>query len=285
MPSAYAHDRFGEEVLSSLPEDLAATVEKYRNLFSIGLQGPDPFYYYNPLKKNDMDAFAEVLHRMAGLYFFKRTPVLSEAELVYMAGFVCHFTLDASCHWYVTQYMTAKGVTHEEIEGEFDRFLLVRNGVDPVRAVKTRHFHPENASARVITGLFTRFCEENGDAAPSPGLSSTKVTEPKVLKSLRGFVRFESILRCPTDLKRNVLYWLLRRVGKYDALKGHITNKQEDPACQESSRGLFSLYTQAVPDAAALVSAWFRKDSVNFEQNSLLKYNFLGEKVIMDEED
>lgn len=273
MPAAYAHDRFGCEVLKALPADVKTMVEKNMKLFFIGLQGPDPFYYYNPLKKTEIYALAENLHNMSGYALFTKIAPRSDAEAAYLAGFLCHFTLDASCHWYVNQYMKAKNVTHDEIEGEFDRFLLVKDGADPLRAVKTKNFHPENVSAQVICHFFRSFYGEN---------VSSELTVPKVRKSLNGFVRFEGILRCPSDLKRNTLYWLLKRVGQYDSLKGHITSKEPDPACRESNEGLFSLYSQAVPDAVDLVTDFLRKDLVNFGQNPLLTYNFLGEKVIMN---
>ena len=100
-----------------------------------------------------------------------------------------------------------------------------------------------------------------------------------VEKSLQGFVRFEGILRCPGDMKRNTLYWVLKRVGKYDTLKGHITNKEENPACRESSTGLFTLYTEAIPDAVSLTKDFLRRDTTNFVQNPLLAYNFLGQTL------
>ena len=51
MPTTYAHYKFGKEVLSALPRPLQNSIEAHRELFDIGLHGPDILFYYNALKK------------------------------------------------------------------------------------------------------------------------------------------------------------------------------------------------------------------------------------------
>ena len=41
MPTTYAHYKFGKEVLSALPRPLQNSIEAHRELFDIGLHGPD----------------------------------------------------------------------------------------------------------------------------------------------------------------------------------------------------------------------------------------------------
>ena len=50
MPTTYAHYKFGKEVLSALPRPLQNSIEAHRELFDIGLHGPDILFYYNALK-------------------------------------------------------------------------------------------------------------------------------------------------------------------------------------------------------------------------------------------
>ena len=52
MPTTYAHYKFGKEVISALPRPLRSTVENHRELFDIGLHGPDILFYYHPMKRN-----------------------------------------------------------------------------------------------------------------------------------------------------------------------------------------------------------------------------------------
>ena len=52
----------------------------------------------------------------------------------YLLGFLCHFALDAACHGYIENKIAVSHVTHTEIESEFDRFLLERQGIEPLSA-------------------------------------------------------------------------------------------------------------------------------------------------------
>ena len=49
MPAAYAHYVFGDRVLSLLPEHLQVMIggdPKCRELYNLGVQGPDFLYFY-----------------------------------------------------------------------------------------------------------------------------------------------------------------------------------------------------------------------------------------------
>ena len=48
MPSTYAHRRFGTNVLEHLPDELRAQLEQNRELYDIGLHGPDLLFYWHP---------------------------------------------------------------------------------------------------------------------------------------------------------------------------------------------------------------------------------------------
>ena len=47
VPTTYTHYKFGREVIDALPELLRKTVESGRELFDIGLHGPDILFYYH----------------------------------------------------------------------------------------------------------------------------------------------------------------------------------------------------------------------------------------------
>ena len=62
MPTTYAHYKFGKEVISALPRPLRSTVENHRELFDIGLHGPDIPFYYHPMKRNTVNGQGYDLH-------------------------------------------------------------------------------------------------------------------------------------------------------------------------------------------------------------------------------
>ncbi|WP_244833924.1 hypothetical protein [Clostridium sp. BJN0001] len=49
MPSTYAHYRLGQKVLGKLPDEIKTTINSYKQLYDIGLHGPDILFYYKPL--------------------------------------------------------------------------------------------------------------------------------------------------------------------------------------------------------------------------------------------
>ena len=138
MPSTYAHRCFGADVLTQLPEALQKKIEPYRALYDIGLHGPDLLFYYKALQSNPVNRLGNAMHEQPGTVFFERARGVirnaknRDAALVYALGYICHFALDSTCHPYVEQYVRTSGVSHCEIETEFDNQLLRREGRDPL---------------------------------------------------------------------------------------------------------------------------------------------------------
>ncbi len=264
MPQTYAHQYFGDRVYSVLPEEIREVIYKEKDLFNIGLQGPDILFYYHPLKKNKIVALGDQMHEWDGEQFFRRAlsamsgGEFADAERVYLYGVLCHFTLDSICHPYIIQYDEQReGVTHSVIEGDFDRLLIEKNGRNPVEEDMVADFHPTGRSASVITRFYV-------------GVPMATIHE-----ALRSFVKFHQLLRCSGNGKRQFLYTALRVLGKYDSLRGHITAPWADPLCAESSAHLEELFESAIPRAATLIAGF----SENLNYDLQYHYDFLGRKI------
>ena len=97
MPTTYAHYKFGKEVLSALPRPLQNSIEAHRELFDIGLHGPDILFYYNALKKDPVNEQGHTLHeQFADEFFHHAVEVIEKAKdpavaRAYIYGFICHF--------------------------------------------------------------------------------------------------------------------------------------------------------------------------------------------------
>ena len=48
MPTTYAHDLFGQRVYTFLTPEIKQVIRKNKNLFRIGLHGPDILFYDIP---------------------------------------------------------------------------------------------------------------------------------------------------------------------------------------------------------------------------------------------
>ena len=55
MPTTYAHYKFGGEVVNTLPRLLQRSIENNRELFDLGVHGPDLLFYYKALTKNPVN--------------------------------------------------------------------------------------------------------------------------------------------------------------------------------------------------------------------------------------
>ncbi len=266
MPTTYTHDRFGTDVLTALPEDARLQISEEQDLYMIGLQGPDILFYYKPLVKNKIVAYGHYLHDKPGRFFFGNAARLlfsgscppEGAQLSYICGCLAHFALDVVCHPDIVAWEQSSGVSHAEVEGEFDRYLLVRDGYDPVSAVLTGNFHPSGKAAKAIAPFYKG------------------VSESGILKALDGFISFNKIVRAPGKAKRAFLNGALKAVGMYDSFHGHIINLTPNPLCTESCEKLMARYEEALPVAVDLIDRFLTTRGGDTETDDFYDYDFLG---------
>lgn len=241
MPTTYAHYKFGNEVISALPRPLQSSIENHRELFDIGVHGPDILFYYQPIKKNRVSGQGYELHDRKADGFFRHAAEVLEsvddaaAARAYLYGFICHFALDSECHPYIEKMIQESGITHSEIEMEFDRLLLKEDYINPVRYLATGHIHPNQKNAAVIAPFFD------------------DLTPELVEKSMKSMIFCHKLLLAPGQAKRNLIFGCMKLAGHYKEKHGMVMSLEPDPACREYCQILKRLYAGAVPLAAGLI--------------------------------
>lgn len=271
MPSTYAHYRFGQEVFHRLPSDLQKEIMPHMDLFNIGLHGPDLLFYYHPLVSNSINQIGYGTHERSGMEFFERAGKtleknkFSDAYFAYICGFICHFTLDRECHGYIDKKIAESGVSHTEIEVEFDRRLLVHDGFYPVTQILTKHIQPTMKNAKVIKGFF-------------PG-----TTDEQILKALKSMIYYNDMLVVPNRIKRYFVYALLKITGNYKEMHGLMVNYKPNPECKDSSKRLMELYRKAEENAIKLITEFRDNVSGKIAWSELYQYTF-GSKYIGGEQ-
>ena len=244
MPSTYAHYIFGKKMYRTYDEKVRKIIDANRELYCIGLHGPDIFFYYKALKSNPVSQLGYSMHDEPGEVFFRKAAqILREQKtqeekkklLAYLLGFIGHFALDLKCHGYVESKIHKSGVTHSEIEVEFDRYLMTERGINPLTHRLTRHIVASQENAEVIAKVFPT------------------LTVNEIQKSLSGMIFYDRLLLAPWDIKRKILYTGLKVAGKYEGMHGLIVNKEPNPACQDSSLRLEKLMKRAVGCCEKLV--------------------------------
>lgn len=160
MPSAYAHFRFGDQVAQTLPESLQNSIHRFPQLFSVGVHGPDLFYFYQPLFKTRMGGLGDRYHNLTGKEYFQRAAEHlrqnpSEGATVYLYGVLCHFVLDSICHPMVVKVTAEGNPRHVELETEYDRVLLTRDGkLPPYRQNLGVRLHLTWGECVTVAGFF-----------------------------------------------------------------------------------------------------------------------------------
>lgn len=126
MPDFYAHQVFGKLVYQALPENIQTLLEPQKTAWRCGLYGPDPLFFYHPLKANPVSREGHILHRLPPGIVLERfhDMVKHPYALGYSAGFLCHYILDTVCHPIVNKAASGYHLKHTMIEGAFDRALV-----------------------------------------------------------------------------------------------------------------------------------------------------------------
>lgn len=264
MPSTYAHYRMGLEVKNALNGHAVQVIEAYNDLYMIGLHGPDILFYYGALWSNPVNAVGFGLHEKSGRSFFESACKAIErsnhkdAALAYAYGVLNHFALDTTCHKYVDEKIASSGVTHTEIEVEFDRYLMILDGHDPVSHVLTDHIHPSLNNAEIISQFY-------------PG-----ITAKQVETSLKSMISYNKLLLAKSAFKKELIYTLLKLTGNYKEMHGLIVNPDGNPVCADSNQKLKELYEQAKTRAVAFIDAFGENLNENVPFDSIFDYDFGG---------
>ncbi len=245
MPATYAHYLFGQQILEKLDQQIKDLILEYLPLFNFGLHGPDILFYYKPLQANYLNQKGHELHKKTAVSFLEKArkaiPSCSESEAgcVYILGFICHFMLDSQCHPYVRKITETTGISHSEIETEFERLLMLENQLAPLSFRPTKHLIPKLKYASCIANFYD-------------GVTAKQIL--KALKSMRFYLNF---LVAPGRLKRLVITKALKLSGNFSSMNGLMMNYKTNPTCLESSLTLQAILIKAIEPTAKLVTDFY----------------------------
>ncbi len=120
MPDLLTHTLFARNVLARIDfEEIVQLIEKKKNLFQLGAQGPDFFFYFKPwsMFNKKVTSIGRLMHNSYTSQFFidgfmliKEQGINKQENLfVYLLGFLCHYHLDKKTHPYVN-YVEKNGI-------------------------------------------------------------------------------------------------------------------------------------------------------------------------------
>lgn len=263
MPSVYAHYRFGCDVYEGLPQKTKALVSQYRELYDIGLQGPDILFFYLPVCHNHVNRLGTRIHHQPGREFFQtavqiiRSREKKQASMAYICGAACHFALDLICHPYISGMVQSRNLNHSAIEGAFERTLIVEDHL-PLNTLVTNSIRPSRRGAEIIQQFY-----ENTSAR-------------QVFQALKIMIWCNDGLRMKEHLLKKLIFLILRMVGKYETISGMVITPAPLPEFTESDVELRRLYEAAKPVAVKLIDELLSSVHTGQELSNQFNDTFLG---------
>ena len=236
MPSHYAHHRFGNDILSAVPADCHRQVQRFRRLYSIGLQGPDLFFHYNPFFKTELGNLATQLHHLTGREFFDRACAVlkehpSEGATVFLYGLLAHYCLDSRVHPLVHRETDEGPIGHVELETEFERYLLQLDGKIPPQQFRMgEHYKITRGECVTVSQFFT---------PATPGQIQT---------CLRNMIFFDWFL---TRKNRALLHSLMSVTS--DRVQQHLMPDHPNHKCLHLNDVMLGRYEQAAAEYPVLL--------------------------------
>ncbi len=227
MPTTYAHYRFGDECISVMPEHLQKIVSEHRELFDIGVHGPDIFFY--DLIHHEFPAYGHKMHEEQARVFFENAVRVyqdhadKEEMMAYLLGFLSHFTFDSQSHGYVDRKAEVSGITHNKVESQYDGYLMRKEGRQVNLVDRAESLKPSRKSARIIA-LFFPFDEK---------------TMYRICKDHKLVI---STLNCVSDFKYRFMNFVLDRTNDRDL----PVNPQEEAVCRDSNLRMEKLQKKAL---------------------------------------
>lgn len=240
MPAIYAHEKFGKLVYEQLSDDDKKIIEKYPDAYRIGLQGPDYLFFYRGFYKNKINQLGRFYHHQDAYIFMKNALAVikqsgtDSSQYSYILGFICHFAMDDACHPYVYRAMKQTDCGHAEIEGDFDRFLIEKDG-----------FLPQEYR------LF-ELVPTDSDTAESIRPFYSEMTVKKIQKCLKWMKFIKHFFYAPHIVKRTLVDLMMRATFHYKKFNGHIIMPNANKRCMTETKQLEQLMYQTIPKTVSL---------------------------------
>lgn len=259
MPTTYAHYRFGEKCIKTLPENLKQAVLDNRELFDFGVHGPDIFFY--DLRHKDVTDYGNHMHHEPGRIFFNRAievyndnPDDKDAMMSYILGFLSHYTLDSVCHGYINTKSKVSEISHNKVEAEYDGHLMRSDGKVVDKVDRASSLKPNKKISKVMARFFP--FDENT-------LHRTTTMQKIIISLLNG----------KNDVNRKMMNNILVGLKMFD-YSDLIVRRYENEKCKDSNLRIDKLMNLALDLYPQLVESLINKIENNNELSDYFETGF-----------
>jgi len=211
LPGFITHYICGEAIINALPQDIKDVLKNRQQLYNVGCQGPDMFFYYLPgLLKKKMKNLGVDMHKTHIRDFFSnmlenQNNADAEERLMlfsYICGYLSHYSMDAHAHPYVYYKSGFRvdgdktprlrySVRHRSFETAIDVLLLkIMSGEKPANKKLWQLISADKSHANVIANALSSAISltYNRDISQKEVFSAIRymVVLTRILQSNRG---------------------------------------------------------------------------------------------------
>ena len=150
MPGFRSHFFFGEQCIKAMGEDVPEYIRRHRNVYNLGQQGPDIFFYCPQAHLFYPKNIGFVMHSDRVSLFFENLlktremfPTGEELDIAdaYIMGFIGHYTLDTHAHPYIHDRSEKMKYRHE-FSKSFGIHVLLETDIDNDNVRHFLHCNP-----------------------------------------------------------------------------------------------------------------------------------------------
>ena len=241
MPTTYTHFAYGRDVLAILPGPVQEEIRPYIHFYDIGVHGPDILFYYRSFRRNSVNQYGVKVHHEPGAVFFRHAMkeyllqgCRPEAK-AYLAGFMTHYILDSTCHPYIRLQIRRTGISHTEIETDFDAVLMEEDGKNPRKYHTAKHLRTSGKYTKIIAPYYLK----------SPGQIREGLIEMKLVLNRLFHTRF--------GFKRFAASMISRFFVPGLKLPAYYVKKEINPGNKATMKRLGELYDSSQPECADMI--------------------------------
>jgi len=297
VPGFITHYICGEATINELPRDIKDILQNSRQLYNVGCQGPDMFFYYLPgLIKKNVKNLGVCMHKSNIRAFFSnmldiQNAAADEERLMifsYICGYLTHYALDCNAHPYVyyksgfrvegdKTSQLSYSVRHRSFETAIDVLMLkMMSGEKPadkklwqlIKAEKSHAMIIANALSTAISEAYGRhICQKEVFSAIRYMVGLTRVLQSKHGRRKK-LMELAEDLTIGEHVVSSIIHMQEIKNGKdYLNLKKQPWYMPWD-ADNEINHSFGEMYSQAVVDGAGLITANFKylKNSITKEE-------------------
>ncbi|MCR4842215.1 MAG: zinc dependent phospholipase C family protein [Eubacterium sp.] len=233
MPGYISHYLYGVRVRKSLEDaSLARVIDAHHHAYSLGMQGPDIFFYHPPTVIGPWRSAGPAAHSSkpglflmnlaASLRLFEYGTRERDIGIAYLAGFFGHYTLDRTCHPFV--YYRSK--SKDEGRKGFGRHCRLETDIDHVFLERDKGIRPSEFDGAGVIKLSPREEKVVGTMlhyAYTKSYANVKVSVKDAISAARFIARGQNLLKDPHGIKRYIMTVGEETVLGYHFMSGMVT--------------------------------------------------------------